>query len=89
MSLVTSTPTQKKKDPLNRAFYLPRLSKEFYQGDAVVFWTLTIFDRATGWWGPIFHQEFRELMHLGTVVDNGFIEVELVALRRVAPRSAA
>jgi hypothetical protein len=32
-----------------RTFYLPRLNREFYQGDAVVHWTLTIFDRKTGW----------------------------------------
>lgn len=25
----------------NRNFYLPRLNREFYQGDAVVHWTLT------------------------------------------------
>jgi REP element-mobilizing transposase RayT len=50
------------KDRLNRAFYLPRLPREYYQGDAVVFWTLTIFDRAKGWLTPPFHHQFRELM---------------------------
>jgi putative transposase len=50
------------RDPLNRSFYLPRLPREHYQGDAVVFWTLTIFDRAKGWLTPLFHQKFRELM---------------------------
>jgi REP element-mobilizing transposase RayT len=49
-------------DPLNRAFYLPRLPREYYQSDAVVFWTLTVFDRAKGWLTPAFHQRFRELM---------------------------
>jgi REP element-mobilizing transposase RayT len=49
-------------DPLNRAFYLPRLPREYYQADAVVFWTLTVFDRAKGWLTPAFHQRFRELM---------------------------
>ena len=29
---------------------------------AVVFWTLTIFDKAKGWLTPSFHQRFRELM---------------------------
>ncbi len=48
--------------PLNRAFYLPRLSREHYQADAVVFWTLTIFDKAQGWLTPSFHHCFRELM---------------------------
>jgi len=54
------------RDPLNRAFQLPRLSREHYQGDAAVLWTLTMFDRATGWLTPQFHQRFRELMlHAG------------------------
>ena len=51
-----------RRDPLNRAFSLPRLAREYYQGDAVVFWTLTLFDRAKGWLKPEFHQRFRELM---------------------------
>ena len=66
MSLVTSTPTKKEakplRDPLNRAFYLPRLPREYYQADAVVHWTLTIFDRKQGWLTPELHHQFRELM---------------------------
>jgi len=63
MSLVTSSPTKTKvSDPLNRAFYLPRLSREHYQADAVVHWTLTIFDRQQGWLTPELHHQFRELM---------------------------
>jgi REP element-mobilizing transposase RayT len=50
------------RDAHNRAFYLPRLAREYYQADAVVFWTLTIFDKAQGWLTPLFHQRFRELM---------------------------
>lgn len=50
------------RDPLNRAFNLPRLSREYYQGNAVVLWTLTIFDRARGWLTSEFHGRFRELM---------------------------
>lgn len=50
------------RDPLNRTFYLPRLAREHYQGDAVVFWTLTVFDQAKGWLRDDFHQRFRELM---------------------------
>src|SRR6266498_1132167 len=46
MSLITLTPTTPKgeppPDPLNKAFYLPRLPREYYQADAVVHWTLTI-----------------------------------------------
>jgi putative transposase len=45
-----------------RSFYLPRLNREFYQGDAAVHWTLTIFDRKTGWLGDSFHSKFRELL---------------------------
>ena len=64
MRLVTSTPTKAKppRDPLNRAFYLPRLPREYYQGDAVVHWTLTVFDRRQGWLTPELHHQFRELM---------------------------
>jgi hypothetical protein len=50
------------RDPLNRSFYLPRLPREYYQGDAVVFWTLTLFNRAKGWLTPPFHQQFRDLL---------------------------
>ncbi len=57
--LVSAT---KIRDPLNRSFYLPRLPREYYQGDALVFWTLTLFDSAKGWLTPPFHQQFRELL---------------------------
>ena len=53
---------QSPRDPLNRAFYLPRLPREYYQADAVVLWTLTVFDRAAGWLTSNFHHDFRELM---------------------------
>jgi putative transposase len=45
-----------------RPDYLPRLAPEFYQGDAAVHWTLTVFDRGTGWLNTVFHSAFRELM---------------------------
>ncbi|MDB6025265.1 MAG: hypothetical protein JWM68_1488 [Verrucomicrobiales bacterium] len=45
-----------------RKYSLPRLSHEFYQGDAVVHWTLTTFDRAQGWLNESLHQRFRELL---------------------------
>lgn len=54
--------TRPRRDPLNRAYSLPRLAREHYQGDAVVFWTLTVFDRATGWLKPELHNQFRELL---------------------------
>jgi hypothetical protein len=55
-------PIKSPRDPLNRAFSLPRLSREHYQADAVVFWTLTVFDKAKGWLTPAFHQRFQYLM---------------------------
>jgi REP element-mobilizing transposase RayT len=47
---------------LNRPFYLPRLPREYYQGDAVVHWTLPISNRGQGWLNERFHAVFRELM---------------------------
>ena len=55
-------PTKPRRDPLNRAFHLPRLPREHYQADAVVFWTLTTFNKVKGWLSPSFHQQFRELV---------------------------
>ena len=46
----------------NRSFYLPRLPREYYQGDAVVHWTLSIAWRGTGWLNDLFHAQFRELL---------------------------
>jgi putative transposase len=60
----------KQRDPLNRAFYLPRLAREYYQGDAVVHWTLTISNHQQGWLTPGFHGQFRELM-LHTAARQG------------------
>ena len=45
-----------------RTYGLPRLPDEYYQGDSVVHWTLTVFDRASGWLSDSFHALFRELM---------------------------
>ena len=47
---------------IRRAFYLPRLPREFYQGDAVVHWTLPMAMRARGWLNPMFHTRFREIL---------------------------
>jgi hypothetical protein len=33
----------------DRPFYLPRLPREHYQGDAVVHWTLPVSQRGQGW----------------------------------------
>ena len=65
-------PIKAPRDPLNRAFSLPRLPREYYQADAAVFWTLTVFDRAQGWLAPSFHQRFRELM-LRTAAREGLL----------------
>src|ERR1041385_8953843 len=45
----------------NRSFYLPRLAREYYQGDAVVHWTLSISQRLQGWLNDRFHLVFREV----------------------------
>jgi putative transposase len=42
--------------------YLPRLRREFYQADAVIFWTLPIACRKRGWLGEPFPAAFREMM---------------------------
>ena len=41
---------------------LPRLPREYHQGDAFVHWSLSTHDRATGWLMEKFHARFRELM---------------------------
>lgn len=46
----------------NRPFYLPRLPREHYQGDAVVHWTLSVANRQQGWLDDSFHSSFRELV---------------------------
>jgi putative transposase len=54
----------------DRAIYLPRLPREYYQGDAVVHWTLPISHRRQGWLDERFHAAFRELM-LHTAAREG------------------
>jgi putative transposase len=56
----------------NRRFYLPRLPREHYRGDAVVHWTLPISCRRQGWLGDQFHAAFRELL-LHTAAREGLL----------------
>ena len=42
--------------------YLPRLKREFYQADAVIFWTMPVSCRQQGWLNDRFHATFREMM---------------------------
>ncbi|MCX6903219.1 MAG: hypothetical protein NTW03_07025 [Verrucomicrobia bacterium] len=56
----------------NRSFYLPRLPREQYQGDAVVHWTLPISLRRKGWLDERFHAAFREIM-LHTAAREGLL----------------
>jgi putative transposase len=56
----------------NRAFYLPRLPREYYQGDAVVHWTIPFSHRGRGWLDERFHATFRELM-LHTAAREGLL----------------
>jgi putative transposase len=58
--LVTSPPTA--SSPAKHPGQLPRLDTKFYRGDSAVHWTLTVFNRATGWLKESFHSAFRELM---------------------------
>jgi len=58
------TAARPSRDPLNRAFSLPRLPREYYQADAMVHWTQTTFDRKQGWLKPELHHQFRELLRL-------------------------
>jgi putative transposase len=55
-----------------RTYGLPRLPREYYQGDAVVHWSLPVFDRATGWLSDSFHALFRELV-LHTAAREGLL----------------
>jgi putative transposase len=58
-----------------RTYFLPRLPREYYQGDAVVHWTLTIVDHVTGWLSDFFHSNFRELMLHAAVREGLFCPV--------------
>lgn len=60
------------KDHRDRAYSLPRLPRPYYRADSVVHWTLTIFDRATGWLTESFHARFRELL-LHTAAREGLL----------------
>ena len=42
--------------------HLSRLAPEFYRAFAVVHWTITLENRATGWLNDLFHAAFRELL---------------------------
>ncbi|MBN9691986.1 MAG: hypothetical protein J0M24_17220 [Verrucomicrobia bacterium] len=50
------------EDRSSFSHYLPRLRREFYQDDAVIFWTLPIARRGQGWLTDSVHGSFRELM---------------------------
>ncbi|MGO9586998.1 MAG: hypothetical protein ACLP2Y_12450 [Limisphaerales bacterium] len=52
--------------------YLPRLKREFYQADAVIFWTMPVSHRRQGWLTEGFHAAFREMM-LHAEVREGLI----------------
>jgi REP element-mobilizing transposase RayT len=42
--------------------HLKRLPAEYYRGDAIVHWNLTIRDRKVGWLSSLFYYRFRELL---------------------------
>jgi len=65
-------PTRFSGQGTSRNFYLPRLAREYYQGDAVVHWTLPIALRGTGWLNATFHAQFREMMLHATAREGLF-----------------
>ena len=67
---VPDSPNPFRGQGVNRRFYLPRLPRDYYQGDAVVHWTLPIAMRGTGWLNEAFHSRFRETM-LHTAAREG------------------
>jgi REP element-mobilizing transposase RayT len=56
----------------DRSFYLPRLPREHYQGNAVVHWTMPVALRGTGWLNVAFHAHFREIMLHAAARENLF-----------------
>jgi hypothetical protein len=58
---VAAAPASGRKPRSEFSHYLPRLKREFYQADAVVFWTMPIDHRQRGWLTDSFHATFREL----------------------------
>jgi REP element-mobilizing transposase RayT len=59
----------------NRAFYLPRLAREFYQADAVIHWTMPMAQRGRGWLNDAFHFRFREIMLHAVVREKLFCPI--------------
>lgn len=53
---------EKRSDPPLPHKYLKRLPAEYYRKQAYVHWSMTIEDRKTGWLGPLFHSEYREIL---------------------------
>jgi putative transposase len=47
---------------MNKRDHLRRLTPEFYRGDAIVHWSLTMLDRKPGWLSVAFLYRFRELL---------------------------
>ncbi len=47
---------------MNKRDHLKRLPPEYYRGDAVVHWTITIRGRKAGWLSPVLLYRFRELL---------------------------
>jgi putative transposase len=47
---------------MNDRDHLRRLPREYYSGEAVVHWTMTILERRVGWLSGLFLYRFRELL---------------------------
>lgn len=55
-------PSSQDKHRSSFSHFLPRLRREFYLADSVIFWTMPISNRQRGWLNGAFHAAFRELM---------------------------
>jgi REP element-mobilizing transposase RayT len=54
--------TGRETEEMTKRKHLKRLPAEYYRGEAIVHWTLTIRDRKCGWLTPLFLYRFRELL---------------------------
>ena len=57
-----SSPAPERQPRSDFSHYLPRLLRDFYQADAVVFWTMPVAHRQQGWLNDSFHATFREML---------------------------
>jgi len=47
---------------MSKRNHLRRLPPEYYRGDTIAHWSITMLDRQQGWLSPVFLHRFRELL---------------------------